>query len=165
MELSSESKSTRRVYTVGHLEAGQGVDLIAIVSGEAVAGWTVHGHNGDGDVEFVNRDFINIKEDQSHVEPFLRYLLFLLVVPPIVGAIPFGYLAATGVGLILFILLTLHVGPAIRVFAQVVTEFGKSRAPVTTLSISGEAQPRLVVADSIEGSQISFEAAGVTPSS
>jgi hypothetical protein len=160
-ELDQGDQTTERLYSIGQLEVNQRVGLAFVVTGQTISGWAIHPHNNEGDVAFTRRDVARTLEDQAHVSAFLKYLFFLVLLPPIVsgafGAFSFsdfrfiGTTLASILSIWFLLLLSPHLLPTIRVVTRMLTEPKKDQGHGTTVGVYGEARPNLVFADKILG--------------
>lgn len=147
----SRSKTNQRIYQIGHLEKQQEVTFRFALDGQPPRDRQPHPFNAEGDVAFVRRDMSRIREDQEHLQPFLTYLLLLIIIPPLFRGLlsNVGPLAAAGLGLVFLLLLAPHIGPTGRVIAQILALLSSTRprGHQATISVNGgRGVPNLLVA-------------------
>jgi hypothetical protein len=122
-----------------------------VLDGQPPRDWQPYPFNAEGDVTFVRRDISRIREDQEHLQPFLTYLLLLIIIPPLFRDLlsGIGALATAGLGLVFLLLLAPHIGPTSRVIARILTLLASARPRGHQATISmngGRGVPNLLVA-------------------
>jgi len=109
-------------YVIKHLERGQEVNFLFVVDGEDAGPPSPHPYNEEGDVSFIPRDVARVDEDTEHVQPFVFWTFFFLVIPTIFTSIsggdyPFSNAFLAGLRIVLLVPILPHV-PAIARLAQ-----------------------------------------------
>jgi hypothetical protein len=137
------AKPLDRSFVLGHMEAGQEVELEFILSGPRAEDWGIHAFSEEGNVSLRQRDVNRIKAEQEHVVPFSIIAIAIasisLIAPSVEATGIFIFNALWGVVLLiqlgLLIALAPHLLPVARLLRRLFDRWLIPPIPTTNVVV------------------------------